>query len=328
MRSKILLVVLLLDVCVTVCTADDSKHFQLTLANHTGQLSWSADGYDNVHLSAKPNGKEIRVQAGNKNGITLIGVLVQLPEEEAPLSAATCRDGFLALEKYRDPTLEIDSRWERSNAGMLSISLVSYATSEGGKRVYAVRGFVAAADLCGDLGFYSNSPIGDEDSKLSEVFRTYKLDGEYSPTWRELLWYAQILYKDNMYAAAAPIYETALRKLAQGPETDVTTMRRVLIDEAGMSYGMSGDIQKSRSVFEKAIAEDPDYPLYYYNLACADAEEKDLLSARKHLRQAFDRKANVVRGERIPDPTTDDSFLPYRNNKEFWSFLESLRSER
>jgi tetratricopeptide (TPR) repeat protein len=89
---------------------------------------------------------------------------------------------------------------------------------------------------------------------------------------------------------------------------------------------MSGDIHKSRSIFEKAIAEDPDYPLYYYNLACADAEEKNLIGAQKHLREAFDRKANVIRGEKMPDPTTDDSFLPYRDNKDFWAFLESLRA--
>ena len=83
-----------------------------------------------------------------------------------------------------------------------------------------------------------------------------------------------------------------------------------------MSYGMSGDIPKARALFEAAIAKDPDYPLYYYNLACADA--------RKHLQQAFKRKANVIRGETMPDPTKDDSFPPYRSNKHFWTFIENL----
>ena len=92
-----------------------------------------------------------------------------------------------------------------------------------------------------------------------------------------------------------------------------------------MAYGMSGDSQKARSLFEKAIAEDPDYPMYYYNLACADAEDKNLAGAREHLQQAFARKANVISGETMPDPTRDDSFLPYRDNKAFWAFLKSLR---
>jgi hypothetical protein len=47
--------------------------------------------------------------------------------------------------------------------------------------------------------------------------------------------------------------------------------------------------------------EDPEYPLYHYSLACADAEEKDLAAAQKHLREAFDREANVLAGEKISD---------------------------
>ena len=43
-------------------------------------------------------------------------------------------------------------------------------------------------------------------------------------------------------------------------------MKRVVTDQAGMAYGMSGDLQKARSIFEKAIAEDPVYPLYYYRI--------------------------------------------------------------
>jgi tetratricopeptide (TPR) repeat protein len=105
-------------------------------------------------------------------------------------------------------------------------------------------------------------------------------------------------------------------------------MRRVVTDQAGMAYGMSGDIPKARVIFERAIAEDPDYPMYYYNLACADAEEKNLAEARSHLQEAFARKANVISGESMPDPTNDNSFLPYRNNKDFWTFLESLNRKQ
>ena len=101
-------------------------------------------------------------------------------------------------------------------------------------------------------------------------------------------------------------------------------MRRVTTDEAGMAYGMSGDIPKARAIFQAALAKDPDYPLYYYNLACADAEEKKLADARVHLQQAFDHKANVIPGETMPDPTKDGSFLPYQHDNDFWNFVKSL----
>ena len=128
--------------------------------------------------------------------------------------------------------------------------------------------------------------------------------------------------------AAGPVFETALSRLKANHEADQTTMKRLLTDQAGMAYGISGDLQKARSIFEKAIAEDPEYPLYYYNLACADAEEKDLVGAQKHLREAFGRKANFIAGEKMPDPTADDSFLPYRHKQAFWSFVEELQAKQ
>ena len=129
----------------------------------------------------------------------------------------------------------------------------------------------------------------------------------------------QILYQHQMFKAAAPIFEQALVKL--GDDNAQQTMRRVTTDQAGMSYGMSGDIPKARAIFEAASAKDPDYPMYYYNLACADAEEKNLADARFHLQQAFARKSNMLPGEKFPDPTKDDSFAPtgtIRISGPFW----------
>ncbi len=80
-------------------------------------------------------------------------------------------------------------------------------------------------------------------------------------------------------------------------------MRRMVTDQAGMAYGISGNTQKARNLFRKGIVEDPDYPLNYYNLACADAEDRNLADARTHLQQAFAHKANVISGETMPDPT-------------------------
>jgi hypothetical protein len=313
--------------CVTACVASDTD-FKLALVSHAGQLSWSADGYKVVQSSAKPSGNEIGIRGRNGSGITFLAFLFLAPEQ-APLTSEKCRDGALDAEKKSNPSLKIQSTSEISSSGNLPVSMVSYtAQGRGGKVVYIVRGFAATADICGDLEFYSDSPITAEDVDLKKAFKSYKLDAKYTPTFRDALLYGQILYNAKMYKAAGPVFETASGRLKESHEADETTMKRVVTDQAGMAYGMSGDLQKTRSIFEKAIADDPEYPLYYYNLACADAGEKDLAEAQKHLREAFDRKANVIAGEKMPDPTTDDSFLPYRDNKEFWSFLEGLQAKQ
>jgi len=102
----------------------------------------------------------------------------------------------------------------------------------------------------------------------------------------------------------------------------------VLTDQTGMAYGISGNLEKARSIFEAGVAADPKYPLYYYNLACADAGENKLTAARTHLQQAFAHRADLIPGEEMPDPTTDDSFTPFRGNREFWTFVEGLNGKK
>jgi len=188
--------------------------------------------------------------------------------------------------------------------------------------LYSLRAFVATGNICGDIEFYGNAAIGAEDAELKEILESYRLDAGYVPQFNDVFVYAEILYRSRQYKAAAPIFEQALAML--GEENSHQMMRRVITDQAGTAYGISGDIPKARSIFESAIAKDPDYPMYYYNLACADAEEKKLEDAKVHLQKAFALKENMLPGETIPDPSKDDSFLPYRHDRDFWNFIESL----
>jgi hypothetical protein len=42
------------------------------------------------------------------------------------------------------------------------------------------------------------------------------------------------------------------------------------------------------------------------------------------LQQAFDRRANVLKGELMPDPTKDDSIVKLKKDKTFWAFVLAL----
>jgi hypothetical protein len=331
-KAGVVLMVVAVFVFSVVAQTTPDGSFKLALPDHRGQLSWSAGGFKIVQSSAKPGGREIGIRGKGESGrLTFLGFLFLVPEE-APLTSSKCRAGAVEPMRKSNPKLKILATSEETSPGNLPISLVS-STAPGpdGKPVYSVRGFVATGDICGDLEVYSDSPITADDPVVKRIFASYRFDENYSPQFGDVLLYAQVLYQARMYKAAAPIFEAALVKLKENPDTpakmmrDAKTATRVVTDQAGMAYGMSGNLQKARSLFEKAIVEDPDYPMYYYNLACADAEEKNLAGARNHLQQAFARKANVISGEAMPDPTKDDSFLPYRDNKDFWTFVESLR---
>jgi hypothetical protein len=297
--------------------------FLLALPIHNGRLAWAAPGFKLTQSSVKPNGNEAGLRGVNASGkLTFLGFLFLFPEE-SPLTSAKCLKGVIEPMRKQNSKLKMTGERDNAGSGGTPVSLVSYEGRTDKGPLYSVRGFVATADVCGDLEFYGEKPIAFDDPEIKAAFASFKLDTNYQPKWTDVFVYAEILYRQKMYKPAGPMFELALTKLSKEAPTE-TNSRRVMIDEAGMSYGISGDTLKARAIFEKGIAEDPDYPLNYYNLACADAEEKKLVDAKRHLQQAFARKGNVIKGEKMPDPTQDDSFLPYKNNQEFWKFLVSL----
>lgn len=306
-------------------TTGSGGDFKVALPVHEGQLMWHADGFKITQSSAKPAGTEIGLRGTDGPGrLTFLGFLFLFPEQ-APMTSSKCRDGVMEPTKKSIPSLKVLSTSEMKRPDSPPIELVNYTVqTRDGKTVYNMRGFVAAGDTCGDLEVYSDAQINPDDPGLKKLWASYRLEPDYVPQFLDAFLYAQILYRNQMYQAAAPIFEEALTKLKDYGGNDREMWLRVTTDQAGMSYGIAGNIPKARALFEAAIASDPDYPLYYYNLACADAEENKLGDARTHLQQAFARKANVIRGESMPDPAKDDSFVPYRTNKDFWSFIESM----
>jgi tetratricopeptide (TPR) repeat protein len=95
-----------------------------------------------------------------------------------------------------------------------------------------------------------------------------------------------------------------------------------------MSYGITGNLQKAKETFEYGLSKDPEYPLFYYNLACTYAETDNATEAKDYLKKAFDHKANVLPGESMPDPRNDDSFQKLMKNKEFRELAETLARSR
>jgi hypothetical protein len=305
-------------------TPADDPHFTLALPPHPGQLQWQADGFKIIESSGKPNGGEIGIRASNESKkINFLAFLFVVSGQTA-LTGAKCRDGSMGQVKNQATGFKSLATSEIAHPEGLPVELVSYSTQgQNGKPLYSVRGFVASGPVCGDLELYSDQPIGADDPEVKNIFQSYRFDSNYQLQFKDFFVYAELLYGQQMFKAAAPLFEQAL-SLLKNDEKDAATMRRVVTDQAGMAYGISGDTAKSRSIYLAAIAKDPDYPNYYYSLACADAQDKHFADAKTHLQQAFARKANVLPGETLPDPSKDDSFLPYKDNQEFWAFIQTL----
>lgn len=133
-------------------------------------------------------------------------------------------------------------------------------------------------------------------------------------------------FRSGNYAAAIGPYQKALDLEKSGTKLDITWFR-VLIDNLGMAYGITGKLEEAKKVFEYGISKDKDYPLFYYNMACTYAEMENEDQAIVYLREAFKRKDNMIKGEKFPDPATDSSFKRFMGSKKFTTALAEMKAD-
>jgi tetratricopeptide (TPR) repeat protein len=184
-------------------------------------------------------------------------------------------------------------------------------------------GFYGDRSTCAEVHISKAVYISSDAAQLEDALKHFTFDAGYEPVSRDYSTIGTIYFAAAQnYASAAVYYQRALDTLSAGAAN--LNARRFLTDQLSMSYGTSGDMTRSRKINEEAIVQDPAYPIYYYDLACADAEEGKADAARTHLQQAFDRRQNVLPGEAFPDPATDDLFARLKDDKGFWDFVTQM----
>jgi tetratricopeptide (TPR) repeat protein len=295
------------------------------LPEHPGRMSLDQGSWKVVEFSAKSNGNEWgeRAEQGKQN---MLAFLFAAPDK-APLTATRCRDGMLASE-HAEPAIQARSSMRSTSGADIAMAVL---VSPKDARM-SLRAFVASGDLCGDIAFSAaDVKPGDEDAyrETMEIAKKTLLSLTFEPavqpTFQDIFVYAEVEYRKRQYAGAAVAYRSALAKVEQSG--DPQKFRRVLTDQLSMSLGLSGDLKGSREVNEAAIKKDPEYPLYYYNLACADAEAGNARAAQEHLQQAYDRRAHILSEETFPDPTADDSLQKLQGDAAFWGLAQRIAKE-
>jgi tetratricopeptide (TPR) repeat protein len=125
------------------------------------------------------------------------------------------------------------------------------------------------------------------------------------------------------YSSAAEEWEKA-RKIDDAHKQLNAQQRHEVLDGLGIALALGGDIDRSMAVYREAIKEDPDYPLYHYNLACGYAESGDLNGAIPELQKAWELRDNLPRGMRFPDVHKDLSFERYIGNQKFEDAVRNM----
>jgi tetratricopeptide (TPR) repeat protein len=148
------------------------------------------------------------------------------------------------------------------------------------------------------------------------------------PNSRELLDIGNALYRQSNYAQAIPPYQKAFELEKVEPQLD-RNLWRVLIDNLGMSYRMTGHLKEAKTTFEQGIQADPAYPMFHYNLASTFAGMNDLDRTMQSLATAFRYRKNQRPGEKgMPDPRQDSSFQRFMKNETFRTLVNDLTATK
>lgn len=247
-------------------------------------------------------------------------------------SAKDCRDTVMLTNERSLATgpsqaeIKQEKKSEENNAAGQPIAsgsflVASTATSKVPRE--NLFGFVAGHGECAEVHITKDNYTSADDAAMQSVLQALSYDADYTPTPPDYFLMGTLLSQvGKSYSNAAIYYQRAVDTL---PADAPAGARHVMINQLSVAYDLSNQAAKSVPVNEAAIKTDADYPLYYVNLARADAELNKPAEARTHLQQAWDHKANLPSGEHMPDPTQDPSLQKLKSNSDFWSYAQTLK---
>lgn len=302
----------------------------------TGAIEIPLDVFSVEGMSLYDKGTRPVLQISNGQDRIVVSAILFPNGSKAP-TAEGCRDDVMNPLRKRFSSETVSKTFQQSeltSATGSHLATASYflemappemAEIVGNPLQLNVFAFYGDRNICAEIhASVSSVKKSEKPSIFDDLIRQMKIVPDYQATTQDYGKLGSILYETKDFASASLYYERSLALLSPSAAQTQPTTFRFLTDQLSMSYGISGDLKRSRAVNEAAIAKDPDYPLYYYNLACADAEAGDATAAKLHLQQASDRRANTIQGEKLPDPAKDDSILKLKKDKAFWAFVQGL----
>lgn len=302
----------------------------ITIPGVTGSLELDA-GPTAWETRVRPDGKETQLQAMGRPDHLLVTAFLQRVTFAA--SAERCRDEWWPLTEKgtKEHHVKLEQLRENSQDGIARVEYLIPELLGRPIRQHVVHAYLGARDLCAEIHLSKVGFAAKDQELFDEVVASARLrtddsglqDQAQASQATGYLGQASRFYMQHNYPAAAERYQKAL-DLEKQKRTLNKTMFRVLVDNLGMSYGISGNLPSAKATFEYGITQDPEYPLFYYNMACTFGEMGKMDEALEQLRLAYKYKANMIAGESFPDPLTDDSFRSFVNDKKFVAAIHEM----
>ena len=301
--------------------AQDTSTVSLSLPDIQWSLNVKLPGFELQQKEIAQSGEAARFFASNPDS----GIVISAFLERAPHTGNSkeCRSYYWEKAKQSPFKKEDIKQYELND-----FALVEYIVPEfQGMKVNQknMNAYLVVDDYWIDIHISKTDYQDSDEQYFRTIIDNVYVDRDYTPSADENLYYGDLFYRQQQYKRAIPFFEKALTQEKQHP-TLSRDFFKVLVDLLGISYGISGDLEKSKEIFQWAITQEPEYPLFYYNLACGYAESDNMDDAIVNLRKAYQYKNNVLEGETLPDPGTDSSFSRFMTNETFLRELDKMKN--
>jgi tetratricopeptide (TPR) repeat protein len=285
-------------------------------------------------IRVRPDGKEVQLRAfGRPDGLEITAFLQRVT---FPASAERCRDEWWPDTK-KGPFQRDNLQETVVKDGIARVEFIVPEFQGVKVQQKNIHAYVGGRDLCAEIHL-SKVAFKPQDQKLFEdLLASVKLLPDALPSAGQQIqaqpqdhdssFYfgeGSKFYLQENYSEAANSYGKAL-DLEKQKRTLSKDYFRVLVDNLGMSYGISGNLPQAKATFEYGLTQDPEYPMFFYNLACTYGEMDKVDDALAQLRLAYKYKANMIAGETLPDPLKDDSFRHFAGNEEFVKAVREMQ---
>jgi tetratricopeptide (TPR) repeat protein len=319
-RLMIALSASLFSICCLAAEEKTSQPIVLSLPGLNWALQINATGFAMEGFEVAPDGDAAHFAARNeKTEIMMTGYLEKAAKKG---NAQECRT-FYWTKAQKSPFPKTDIKLSETGG----MAIVEYMVTEfQGDHLDQknINVYLAESDYWIDVHLSKTEYKPADQQAFDAVLKSVRIEKNYKPNTVMLCYFGSVLFGQKKYAQAATNYQQALNL-----ETANRTLPRmawlILVDQLGMSYGISGDIAKAKATYNAAIVKEPEYPMFYYNLACALAESNDRDGAIKNLNLAYKFKKNMLPGEELPNPRTDSSFARFLNDKTFIGELDKMK---
>lgn len=272
--------------------------------------------------SLRPDLAGRRLEASDSQGFVFSSFI--FPRDQRPDSRALREEEWAALRKgaAKDGfNIQQFKMYDRGSIPMLEYMLEDVR----GQRAHQknIFGYIVSGDMAMDFHISKWAYTPQDQNLLDSLVDGVKLIEDYKPDSKLEFGYGSIFYLQKEWPRAVAHYERALEQEKAKRKLPPAEWK-VLVDNLGMAYDLSGNLPKAETTFEYGIHEDPTYPMFHYNLACTYAEAHDLDKALEELKVAFQYRNNSIPGEGMPDPAKDDSFKRYLANPRFQTLAKEV----